>query len=237
MIHIAIVEDDDHYADKLKDNLNRYSEERKEPVRITRFDDGEDIVTDYAADYDIILMDIELKFLDGMTAAERIRDMDPEVVIIFITNMPQYAIKGYKVDALDYVLKPVSYFALSQRLDRAFSRMRKRMGKKYMNISVKGGLVRLDTSKITYVEVQDHDLIFHTTDGDYSSKGTMKDVEMSLSDSLFFRCSKCYLVNMEYVRGFQNSDITVGGDVIRVSRGRKKEFLDAMNNYLNEVSK
>ena len=59
-----------------------------------------------------------MKFVDGMTAAEEIRKMDSEVVIIFITNMTQYAIRGYEVDALDYVLKPVSYFAFSQKLKR-----------------------------------------------------------------------------------------------------------------------
>ena len=75
------------------------------------------IAVDYRAVYDIILMDIEMRFMDGMTAAEKIREHDSEVVIIFITNMPQYAIKGYRVDALDYVLKPVSYFAFSQRIN------------------------------------------------------------------------------------------------------------------------
>ncbi len=71
-------------------------------------------------------MDVEMKFMDGMSAAEEIRKMDTEVVIIFITNMAQYAIRGYAVDALDYVLKPVSYFAFSQRLNRAIGRMKKR---------------------------------------------------------------------------------------------------------------
>ena len=83
-------------------------------------------------------MDIEMRFMDGMTAAEKIREHDSEVVIIFITNMPQYAIKGYLVDALDYVLKPVSYFAFSQRIDRALVRMKKR-DRKYLTIAVKGG--------------------------------------------------------------------------------------------------
>ena len=66
-----------------------------------------------------------MKFMDGMSAAEEIRKVDTEVVIIFITNMAQYAIRGYAVDALDYVLKPVSYFAFSQRLSRAIGRMKK----------------------------------------------------------------------------------------------------------------
>ena len=80
------------------------------------FTDGDEIAGGYKSVYDIILMDVQMRFMDGMSAAEEIRKVDPEVVIIFITNMSQYAIRGYAVDALDYVLKPVSYFAWSESL-------------------------------------------------------------------------------------------------------------------------
>ena len=90
-------------------------------------------------------MDVEMKFMDGMSAAEEIRKIDTEVVIIFITNMAQYAIRGYAVDALDYVLKPVSYFAFSQRLNRAISRMKKRETKIIM-VNMKGGMVRINVA-------------------------------------------------------------------------------------------
>ncbi len=240
MIQIAIVEDDSRYAEQLKEYLQKYGEEAGERISVTWFSDGEDIVTDYKAGYDIILMDIEMKFLDGMSAAEKIREIDTETVIIFITNMPQYAIQGYKVDALDYVLKPISYFAFTQRIERALGRLKKRE-KKYLTISFRSGFIKVDISKICYVEVQNHDLIYHTAEKNYITKGTMKDAEDALAESLadqtFFRCNRCYLVNLEYVRNFQGSDITVDKDVIQVSRARKKAFLDALNNYLNEVGK
>jgi len=104
MIRIALVEDDPAYAEQLLSYLKEYEKESKERISVQTFSDGEDIVTEYRADYDIILMDVEMKFMDGMSAAEEIRKMDTEVVIIFITNMPQYAIQGYRVDALDYEL-------------------------------------------------------------------------------------------------------------------------------------
>lgn len=236
MVRIALVEDDQGYADKLKEYLKRYEKESGQRLKVTYFADGEDIITGYSGDYDIILMDIEMEFLDGMTTAERIRQVDEEVVIIFITNMPQYVMKGYMVDALDYVLKPLSYFAFSQRIDRALSRMKRRR-RKFVTISVKGGMKKLDLSLIYYIEVRDHDLIFHTADGDVSARGSMKDVEESLVGQVFFRCNKCYLINMEHVESFQNSDVVVGGDIVQVSRARKKEFMDRLNDYLNEVSK
>ena len=95
-----------------------------------------------------------MKFMDGMSATEE----DPkrvvtEVVIIFITNMAQYAIRGYAVDALDYILKPVSYFAFSQRLSRAIGRMKKRETKMIM-VSMKGGTVRIIIANIYYIEAR-----------------------------------------------------------------------------------
>ena len=123
MISIAIVGDEEMYAKQLQQFLHQYEEENKEMFDITVYSDGDQIVNKYKSQYDIILMDVEMKFMDGMSAAEEIRKIDTEVVIIFITNMAQYAIRGYAVDALDYVLKPVSYFAFSQRLNRAISRM------------------------------------------------------------------------------------------------------------------
>ena len=126
MISIAIVEDEDSCAKQMEEYLARYADESGEVFETVRFCDGDEILENYRAQYDIILMDVQMKFMDGMTAAEEIRKVDPEVVIIFITNMAQYAIRGYAVDALDYVLKPVSYVAFSQRLERATGRMKRR---------------------------------------------------------------------------------------------------------------
>lgn len=236
MIRIALVEDDKVYREELMQFLHRYERESGEKFRITTFTDGDEIVDGYCCGFDIILMDIVMKYMNGMDAAERIREMDSEVVIIFITNTPQYAMKGYMVDALDYVLKPITYFSFSQRIDRALTRMKKRT-KKYLSISHKGGIKKLDVSQITYVEVRDHDLIFHTPEREYLSKGTLTDVEQALEQQHFFRCNKCYLVNLEFVEGIQNNDILVAGDLVQVSRAKRKALMDALNDYINEVSK
>jgi DNA-binding LytR/AlgR family response regulator len=151
MIKIAIVEDEASYAQQLQGFLQQYEKEHEESFQVTVYSDGDDIVRKYKAQFDIILMDIEMKFMDGMSAAEEIRRVDSEVVIIFITNMAQYAIRGYAVDALDYILKPVSYFAFSQRLGRAITRMKRRVTKT-IAINIKGGTVRLDAANIYYIE-------------------------------------------------------------------------------------
>ena len=236
MLRIAVVEDDKTYAAQLKEYLVRYGTEKNQKISVALFPDGEDIVTDYSAEFDIILMDVEMTFMDGMTTAERIREKDNEVVIIFITNMPQYAIQGYKVDALDYVLKPISYFAFSQRIDRALTRVKKKEAT-YITVAQKGGKKKLNVDKICYVEARDHDLIYHSTKGDIVTKSSMKEAEDTLGGTKFFRCNRCYLVNLEYVEDFRGNDVTVASDVIQVSRARKKAFMDALNDYMNEVGR
>ena len=236
MIHIALVEDEEEYRKAFLGYLRRYEQESGRQFRISVFPDGEDIISSYKADYDLILMDIAMRFMDGMTAAEKIRELDQEVVIIFITNMPQFVMKGYAVDALDYVLKPVNYFAFSQRIERAISRMSRRR-EQYFTVPVRGGIRKLSVSNILYVEVQDHDLLFHTRNESILTRGSLAEVEAKLGNAGFFRCNKYCLVNLAFADSLQGIDLVVAGEHIQVSRAKKKAILDALNNYLNEVSK
>lgn len=236
MIKIAIVEDESMYAKQLSEYLEQYGRENGESFKITIYADGDEIVHKYKAQFDIILMDVEMKFMDGMSAAEEIRKIDTEVVIIFITNMAQYAIRGYAVDALDYVLKPVSYFAFSQRLNRAIGRMKKRE-QKIISLNIKGGTVRLDVANIYYIESQGHNLIVHTASGNYESAGAMKSVEGMLGEMHFFRGNKGYLINLAHVDGVKDGCAMVKGEALLLSRSRKKDFMEALTNYWGEVVK
>ncbi len=237
MIKIAIVEDDITYARQLEEYLRRYEAEYREEIKVSVYSDGSDIAANYHSQFDIILMDVEMRFMDGMSAAEEIRRTDKQVVIIFITNMPQYAIRGYAVEALDYILKPVSYFAFSQRLARAISRMKKREEKSII-LSVKGGTVRLEASSVYYIESQGHDIIYHTASGEHIASGTMKEYEEALRSLHFFRGSKWYLINLQQVEGFENGCARLkNGKSIPLSRGRKKEFMEALAQYWTEVMK
>ena len=110
MLRIAIVEDEEIFARELEEYVRRYAAETFRDVSITHYSDGEEIAGNYRGGFDLLLMDIQMTFMDGMTAAEKIRGRDPEVIIIFITNRADYAVRGYEVDALDYVVKPLEYF-------------------------------------------------------------------------------------------------------------------------------
>ena len=119
MIRVAIVEDEEAVREQLLGYVQRYTRQYGTTFEVRTFSDGVEILEGYRPVYDLILLDVEMKHLDGMETAQRIRALDSDVMIVFITNMAQYAIKGYAVGALDYVLKPVPYFAFSQQLQKA----------------------------------------------------------------------------------------------------------------------
>lgn len=236
MIKIAIVEDEKLYVRQLSDYLMRYQKESGNEIRITVFSDGDEIVENYSGEFDIILMDIQMRFMDGMSAAEKIREMDSEVIIMFITNMTQYAIRGYQVDALDYMVKPIEYFSFSQKLDRAIDRMKKRDGH-YLSVPIEDGLVKLEAAEIYYIESQGHNLNFQTKRGNFTSRKTMKEMEEALVPYGFYRCNKGFLVNMKYVDGVQDGCCVIGSDHLPISRAKKKAFMEALVNYMSEVMK
>lgn len=236
MIHIAIVEDDPHYAETLLAYLERFQKEYQQHFHIRRYHDGAEIVSAYPSEIDIILMDIEMEKMDGMTAAEAIRVIDQEVVIIFITNMMHYAMKGYAVEALDYVLKPINYFSFSQRISRALERMKKKTSKQLL-ISRYGNIKKISTDDLLFVEVHNHDIEYHTVDEVICVRGTLRALEAELEGLSFFRCNSGCLVNLDFVDEMEGNDLVIRNHRIPISRSKRKEFLDRMNHYLNEVGK
>lgn len=234
MLRIAIVEDELIYAKQLEGFLRQFGEERQEMFEINLFTDGDEIVENYRAQFDIILMDIQMQFMDGMTTAEAIRKVDSEVIIIFITNLRQYAIRGYEVDALDYVVKPISYFAFSERLGRAIKRLKKRTQHTIV-IKIRGGAARIDVADLYYVESQNHTLIYHTVGKNIESSGAMKNAEDMLAEFNFCRGNKGYLINLAHVDSVQDSFAIVRGEKLLLSRPRRNAFMEALTNYWGEV--
>lgn len=231
MIRIAIVEDEPAVRSQLTDYLRRYERQFGKMFELTTFADGDEIVSDYRAVYDIILLDVQMPRMDGMAAAEAIRKADPDVLLIFITNMAQFAVKGYEVDALNYLLKPVPYFAFSQQLQKAVERLRKRH-KTFLTVPVEGGLRRLDVAAIYYLESAGHRVLIHTEDGDVDAAGSLKGFEEKLAGQPFTRCNSGYLVNLAQVVGVQQNTVQVGPHTLLISRPRKKAFLEALTDYI-----
>jgi len=233
MIHIAVVEDEEIYAQKLSMYIRQFSQERGGDFKVTRFRDGDEIAVEYTGSFDIILMDIQMEFMNGMEAARRIRERDQNVIILFITNRTDYALQGYQVDALDYVIKPVTYFAFADRLERALERLKKRASRSLI-LSLPDGILRLQVADIFYIESDRHNLVYHTVNGEVTVRQKMQDAEESLTGAGFYRIHKGYLVNLAHVDGIRGGDCLIRGRALPVSRTRRNEFMKVLMNYLGE---
>ena len=235
MIRVAIVEDDAEVQGVLQEYVRRYTRQYGTEFEVTLFADGVDILDDYRAVYDIIFLDVEMKHLDGMTTAERIRQMDAEVILIFITNMAQYAIRGYEVDALDYVLKPVNYYQFCTKLSRAIQRVQRRRGGQVVLQLAGGGIQLLDTADIYYLETRSRMLYYHTAKGEFAVRASLQSAEKQLAEYHFVRCNQCYLVNLAYVKGIESDFALVKDDRLEISRRQRTAFLTAVASYMGGV--
>ena len=231
MIRIALVEDEAEVRAQLQGYVQRHTRQYGTEFAVTEFADGMELLDDYRPVYDILFLDVEMKHLDGMETARRVRQLDKDVIIVFITNMAQYAIGGYAVGALDYVLKPVPYFAFSQQLQKAVNQLSRRV-RHYLAVPVDGGMRRLDAAGIYYIESEGHRIHFYTEDGDFSAPGALKALEEKLAAQPFARCNSGYLVNLAQVSGVQQSVVQVGPYELQISRPKRKSFLAALADFI-----
>ena len=229
MIHIAIVEDNPEVREQLIGYVHRYERQYGKMFELTAFADGDEIVSDYRAVYDIILLDIQMRRMDGMAAAEAIRKVDRDVILIFITNMAQFAIRGYAVDALDYILKPVPYFAFPSSCRRRCTGCRS--ARPFFSPCL------IDVSTIYYLASEGHSVRFYTEYGDFSAPGSLKSYEEKLAGKPFARCNSGYIVNLAQVLAVQQNIVQVGPHSLQISRPRKKPFLEALTDYIGGSDK
>ena len=230
MYSIAIVEDEDDFVLSLESYLEKYSKEKKIEYKTTRYRNGAEFVLEYKPDFDVVFMDIDMPKMNGFEAAKKLREIDQEVTLIFITMLAKYAIRGYEFNAFDYILKPVVYGSLKIKLDKVIVE-REKIKKKEITIPLSDGFIRIDISSLNYVEIEGHHIIYHTSDGDYQFYGTMKMVEKILPTKVFCKCSRSYLVNVRNISKIENDYVVIGKDKLWVGRTRKKEFLKAIQDY------
>ncbi len=231
MAKIAVVEDNDAMRAQLCGFIAQYAQESGHQLDVTAFSDGAQLVEPYRPGFDIIFLDIEMPKLGGMPTAERIRRQDPDVVLVFVTNMAQYAIRGYEVDALDFVLKPVNYYQFSTKLARALQRVQRRKGGQ-IALQTAGGVQLLNTEDIYWLETRDRMLHYHTSTGVWSVRSSLQNAEKQLAPYHFAKCNQCYLVNLRYVRAVQNDMVQVGEDRLEISRRQRAAFLAAVAAYV-----
>lgn len=230
-MRIAIVEDEQEQRDLLQSYIEQYARETGTQFSVDAFADGRKLLEDYSPQYDIILLDIELPGMNGMEIAEHIRTQDNDVVLMFITNMAQYAVGGYAVGALDFVLKPINYSTFSMRFARAIKRAGLHKSAQIL-LTLPDCVRRIETQQIYYIEVMNKMLHYHTQLGEFVLRGTMQSVESELSRYNFVRCNHWYLVNLRHVTELRRDTVLVGETELEISRRNRKAFLTALTAYV-----
>ena len=230
MYKIAIVEDEWESAERLSQCLELYSRESGAMFNITRYKNGLNFLEEYKPTYDIVFMDIDMPHKNGLAVAGELRRIDPAVVLIFVTFLAKYAVRGYEVEALSYMVKPLNYNAFNMTMDRAVSRCA-RWDRPTVLLPSSEGTIRIELSCLNCVEIADHNITYHTTQGDFSAYGTMRTVEKLLPAQQFSRCNRSVLVNLRSVKRISGDFVYVGDQKFEISRTRKQAFLEAIHAY------
>lgn len=231
MIKIAVAEDEIEMSNQLLKYIKQFFDENDLDYSVMVFDNAIKLLDNYDFSFDLIFMDINMPLLNGVEASKKLREIDSEVTLIFITSLAQYAIKGYEVNAFDFILKPISYNSFSLKLRRVIDYFKKN-NDTYLLIKNKVTATKIKTSDIKYIEVINHSLIYHTLNGDLAATGSLKKVKDELTDLPFEFCNQCYLVNLKYVEKIEDFTVYVDGTKLQISHPRHKAFLHALNNYL-----
>lgn len=231
MYHIAVVEDEEECSRQIQAFLTQYQEENSVRFKVTAFENGEHLLDGYEPVYDMILMDIDMPGINGMDASEKIRRMDQDVVIVFITNLASYAIRGYEVGALDYVVKPLTYYSFSMRLARALKRSRAREPRQII-LTLPDGVKKLEVGQIYYAEVQNRMLYYYTEEGTFAVRGTMHSAQQMLEAYSFAKCNHWYIVNLRHVSEVKKNTVVVGKYELEISRRNRTPFLKALTEYV-----
>ena len=229
------MEDDEKEANTLLNCIERYMAENQRELICKRFTDAETFLDEHTA-FDMAFLDIMLPNKTGMEAAFELRRQNADIVIIFVTTMAQFAVKGYEVNALDYILKPVTYERFTLKMQKAVEII-KAKSSQFIVVNDPDGIVKISSGEVLYIEVSGHKLTWHTTNGNYSEYGSLSDVETMLKNHNFMRCNSCFLVNPEYiarVNNIEQSVILVNGEELKISQPKRKKFLTELTNWLGQ---
>lgn len=231
MYRIALVDDEKIFTDQIEEYIRQYQAENPAEFQVSVFHSSTEFIAGFQKEYDLILLDVEMPQLNGMELAHKIRETDEQVVLMFITNMAQYAIHGYSVGALDFVTKPINYYTFAMKLTRALKRVPKKESTSIL-LTMADGVKRIDIKQIYYLEVQNRLLHYHTEEGEFVVRGSLQAAEERLSGHSFEKCNHWYLVNLMHVKEVRKNIVVVGSHELEISRRNKTSFLKALTDYM-----
>ena len=231
MVEIAIVEDNSIEREKILECLNYYAQSERLDYSVSVYEDGLKFLGNYRDGFDIVFMDIEMPEMNGMDTAKAMRSMGSSAILIFITHMAQYAISGYEVEALDFILKPVNKYSFAMKMKRAVARTVKNKDE-FISVKTRSEMRSIRIASIKYIDMDDGYVVYHTTDGVFMEYITMRDACAKINRDSFVYCNRSYLVNLKYVSAVSKNMVTVCGEELIISRPKRKTFLAALSDYM-----
>ncbi len=235
MLHIAICDDEKEFVTHLTRLLEQYSAESGEEIKVTAYYDGLDLIEKYDATIDLIFLDIQMRLVNGLEAAKRIRQMDENVGLIFLTTLTQYGLEGYKYQATNYIIKPIKYVRLKAEMNQWLKRYKKNDSPSLV-ISNSSGKYKVFLKSLRYVETFDRNLLLHTEQENIVCYKNMKEMERELNGKGFARCHTSYIVNLSYVKGIHKLELElISGEKLPISQPRRKEFTERLTEYWGDL--
>lgn len=237
MIRIGICEDDDRQAEHIRELTERTLLRRTE-YRITRYASGEELIDameDGDSCIDLLLLDIHLAQMDGLSAADYIRKHTMDVDIIFVTVSGKYVYRGYQYKAFSYVLKSEIERTLSEELNRYMDEWER--VDLCLEIPISGSIVKLPIGKIYYLESKARKVIAHMAGEDVEFYSRLDELEEMLSGTGFFRCHQSYLFNSLFLEGISRETVVIHKTPLPVSRKYYERFKAEGRFYTDDSKK
>lgn len=228
-MRVAIVDDEKKELETLQTYLAQYSAENDVKIDVDEFSSGDALLKGYRLIYDILIFDIDMPGTNGIDTARKIREQDENAAILFVTNVAQYAINAFEVEAVDYVIKPIGYYDFAMKFRRAVAWVARRGGRELALETVEG-VRRVRVADILYVEAQKHYLVYHLegrdgTQDELIGRGNIKEYEALLRPYNFCRAHRSFLVNLDHVEDIRGNYATVGRAEIPVGRLYKDHLM------------
>ena len=234
MWNIAIIEDEEAMSNQLVSYIAKFGKENNESFSFAIFNNAETFLKNYKKEYSVVLMDINLPGMNGMECVKKLREVDETVLVVFVTNLSQFAVDGYEVKAFDFVVKPISYYNFSLKLKRALSHLSS-LNNYELVISTKDKKYFININQLVYIEIRNHTIIYHLVNEEIRGSGTLKSLYTNLKKHHFAFCNQCYLVNLAFVKGIDDGYLLINNEQIRIASSRKKSFMQELTAYIGEI--
>ncbi len=234
MIRIAICDDEKHMSDHIRSMVSDFFRKKNQEISLHMFSSGEELLS-YNGHINILFLDIQMKGMDGMETARKLRADQFQGFLVFITVLKEMVFQSFEVQAYDYLVKPVDKKQFEKTMERLYASMQNASEDSLLvQKGYEGRIVQKD--EIVFCEIIDRKIYLNLASGevvDYYER--IEKLETKL-DNRFYRCHRSYLINLKHLKGYKNGTAYMdNGKEIPVSRLRSKEFSGVVLQYMKNI--